>query len=128
MPPCWFAAPGETVPGTTCGRLVEFVDFYPTLADLCGLTAPAGLEGRSFRPLLRQPNLKWKEAAFTQVRRGAVMGRSVRTDRWRYTEWDGGKQGMELYDHQGDPCEYHNRGDDPGCGTVRERMVRLLRA
>ncbi len=73
---------------------------------------------RSFRPLLRQPDLKWKEAAFTQVLRGAVMGRTERTDRWRYTEWDDGQQGMELYDHQSDPCEYHNRGDDPGCAAV----------
>jgi len=98
--PLLIAAPDETVPGTTCGRFVEFIDFYPTLVDLCGLAAPAGLEGRSFRPLLRQPDLKWKEAAFTQVQRSVVMGRTVRTDRWRYTEWDDGKLGVELYDHQ----------------------------
>ena len=55
------------------------------------------------------------------------MGQTVHTDRWRYTEWDDNKQGMELYDHQSDPCEYHNRGDDPGCLAVRKRMARLLR-
>ena len=125
--PLLVVAPGETAPGTTCGRFVEFVDFYPTLADLSGLAAPAELEGRSFRPLLRQPDKEWKEAAFTQVQRGAVMGRTVRTDRWRYTEWDGGKQGAELYDQQNDPGEYHNHGNDPGCAAVRERMARLLR-
>ncbi len=126
--PLLVLAPGETAPGTTCGRFVEFVDFYPTLADLCGVPAPAGLEGRSFRPLLGQPDLEWKEAAFTQVQRGTVMGRTVRTDRWRYTEWDGGRQGVELYDHQNDPCEYHNRGGDPECASVCERMARLIRA
>ncbi|MCU0913448.1 MAG: sulfatase [Planctomycetes bacterium] len=125
--PLLVVVPGETTAGASCGRFVEFVDFYPTLIDLCGLTAPAQLEGRSFRPLLRQPEVAWKEAAFTQVQRGTAAGRTVRTDRWRYVEWDDGRQGVELYDHQTDPGEYHNLGRDPAWAAVRAQMAGLIR-
>ncbi len=110
-------------------RLVEFVDIYPSLVELCGLAAPEGLEGSSFVPLLENPQRAWKKAAFTQVQRGRdTMGRSVRTDRYRYTEWSGG-QGAELYDHQGDAHEFRNlaRVEDPKLAPVKEQMKRLLR-
>ena len=77
--PLMIAAPGMKAAGQACGRLVEAIDVYPTLADLCGLPAPKQLEGRSVRPLLDDPQQPWKQGAFTQVRRGeGVMGRSVR--------------------------------------------------
>jgi iduronate 2-sulfatase len=95
--------------GQTCPRTVELVDLYPTLADLCGLTPPDWLQGRSLRPLLQNPEAFWNYPAFTQVtRKGGLMGRSIRTEQWRYTEWDGGKKGKELYDEEADPHEYHN--------------------
>src|SRR5258708_4279530 len=94
--------------GKTCSHPVELVDLYATLADLCGLAAPEGVEGKSLRPLLDDPQGEWNAPAFTQVARGRVMGRSVRTGRYRYIEWDGGKWGKELYDQQSDPHEYHN--------------------
>jgi iduronate 2-sulfatase len=76
------------------------------------LKSPANLEGRSLRALLENLNAKWDKAAVTQVLRGEggprIMGYSVRTERWRYTEWDGGKAGAELYDHDTDPHEWHN--------------------
>ena len=65
--------------------------------------------------------------AYTQVRRGPIMGRSVRTARWRYTEWDDGRQGAELYDHQADPSEYQNLADDPASATVVRELQSLLR-
>jgi len=126
--PLLVAAPGVTTGGTRCGRFVEFVDIYPTLAELCGLTAPANLQGRSFRPLLRQPGLAWKQAAFTQVQRGAVAGKAVRTQRWRYIEWDGGKAGVELYDHDNDPGEYYNLAGEPAHAEVRKRLHEMIRA
>jgi uncharacterized sulfatase len=106
---------------------VEFVDIYPTLVELAGLKAAQKLEGRSFVPLLNNPQLKWKEAAYTQVQRGKIAGYSVRTERWRYTEWDEGRQGVELYDHQTDPNEYINLADDPKRRAVVQQLKALLR-
>jgi len=112
--------------GNSCSRIVEFVDIYPTLADLCGLPAPANLEGTSFKPLLNDPNLPWKKMAFTQVQRGSIAGHSVRTERWRYTEWDGVRQGVELYDHNTDPGEYYNLIHDPQYAQVVTKLKKLL--
>jgi len=118
-------APGLKGMGRPAAGLVEFVDLYPTLADLSGLPPPAGLEGTSFRPLLDDPSRPGKRAAFTQVDRQA--GRTVRTDRWRYTEWDEGKKGVELYDHTTDPEEYHNLAGRPGLAAVQRELRELLR-
>jgi iduronate 2-sulfatase len=86
-------APGMKGNGKACKRTVELIDVHPTLADLCGLTPPKGLPGASLRPLLSDPEAKWDRPAFTQVWRGTFPGHSVRTERWRYTEWDNGKKG-----------------------------------
>jgi len=121
-------APGVGRAGQATSRLVEFVDIFPTLTDLCGLSNQPGLAGQSFVPLLRDPRRPWKETAFTQVRRGGFAGYSVRTERWRYTEWDGGAKGVELYDHRSDPGEWHNRADDPTLAPVRADLAKRLRA
>ena len=102
--PFLIAAPGIK-PGVARG-LVEFVDLYPTVADLCGLTPPPNLAGRSLRPLLRDPATPGKPAAFTLVTRGNARGDSIRTDRWRLTRWSDGT--AELYDHTTDPEEDRN--------------------
>ena len=54
------------------------------------------------------------------------MGRTMRTERWRYTEWDDGKKGVELYDHEKDPREFTNLSDDPKYAKVAAEMKRLL--
>jgi len=100
---------------------------YPTLVELCRLNAPHKLAGRSLVPLLNDPDAVWKEAAYTEVRRGGAMGRTVRTDRWRYIEWDEGRQGRELYDHEDDPGEFHNLADDPRHAETVARLVKLVR-
>ena len=84
------------------------------------------MEGKSLRPLLGNPTLPWTDAAFTQVQRGHVTGRSVRTERWRYTEWDQGREGIQLYDHDADPGEYVNLAADPKLEAVRLRLRQLL--
>jgi iduronate 2-sulfatase len=102
--PLLIAAPGIK-PGVARG-IVEFVDLYPTVAELCGLTPPPHLAGQSLRPLLRDPAAPGKPAAFTLVTRGSVRGDSIRTDRWRFTRWSDGA--VELYDHASDPEEDRN--------------------
>ncbi|HKQ78883.1 MAG TPA: sulfatase [Blastocatellia bacterium] len=128
--PLIIAGPGVAKGGAS-RRTVELVDLYPTLADLCGLAeAPKNLAGRSLRPLLKNPNAKWDKAAITQVQRGAgqdaFMGYSVRNERWRYTEWDKGKRGVELYDEANDPRETRNLANDPKYAKIAAAMKKLL--
>ena len=101
--PLLLSIPGQNHAGAATNALVEFVDIYPTLAEACGLGAPEHCEGLSMLPLLENPGRPWKAAAFSQYPRGKLMGYSVRTERWRYTEWiertTGHVVDRELYDH-----------------------------
>jgi uncharacterized sulfatase len=136
--PLIIRAPNAKGNGTACTRIVEFVDIYPTLTDLAGLKNPKGpiaLEGRSLKPLLKNPLAEWNGTAITQVLRPAdkrlpkpVMGRSIRTARWRYTDWAEGKSGVELYDHAADPMEFNNLAlkPDPDAKAVMQRLRKLL--
>ena len=115
--PLIIAVPGNSANGTSCLRTVELVDLHKTLADLCGLSTSPATQGASLKPLLDKPDAAWTKPARTQLVRGGannpVVGRSVRTERWRYTEWDDGLKGVELYDHDHDPKELHNLAADP---------------
>lgn len=119
--------------GKGCARTVELLDLYPTIAELAGLKAPAKLDGESLAPLLKNPRAKWAHPAFTQVRRPLgqgknTMGYSVRTERWRYTEWGpDGEHGVELYDHSRDPGEVTNLALDPRHAGIRDELKRQLR-
>ena len=137
--PLIISAPGMKAAGKATGRLAELVDVYPTLADLCGLSAPADLEVVSLRPLLDEPARAWKKGAFTQVIHGrkggrmdgqkgkaASVGRSVRTERYRYTEWGEGQDGAELYDHDSDPLELRNLAADPKSVVVVQELKAIL--
>ena len=89
---------------------------------------PAKLPGASLRPLLTKPDAEWNRPAFTQVERGGAPGRSVRTPRWRYTEWgEEGKDGTELYDHQSDPGEMKNLAGDPKQAATIAELKTLVR-
>jgi uncharacterized sulfatase len=112
--PLIIAAPGVPGNGRSTSALVELVDLYPTLAGLCGFSGPDYLDGVSLEPVLSDPSRTVKESAFTQVRRGAWNGYSVRTDKWRYTLWDDGERGEQLYDMTTDPGETRNVAQDPG--------------
>lgn len=117
--------------GKACERAVELVDLYPTIADWAGLKAPSNLEGYSLRPLLEDPKgAAWEHPAFSQVTRGKakkqVMGYSIHTEKYRYTEWDEGKAAVELYDHDADPDEFHNLANDPARKEVVAKLKKML--
>ena len=123
--PLIVSIPGMKAAGSHSDALVELVDLYPTLSDLAGLPLPGHLEGTSFKPLLENPSLPWKQAAFSQYPRsheathGAdLMGYSMRTDRYRFTVWvheddHSNIDSIELYDHKTDPQENTNIAKDP---------------
>lgn len=123
--PMIIAAPGLKAGGVS-PRMVELIDVYPTLADLAGLPLPGKLPGASLRPLLAQPEAAWDRPAFTQVERGGFPGRSVRTAQWRYTEWDEGKQGVELYDEKNDPGEMKNLASDANYAATITELKALV--
>lgn len=125
--PMIIAAPGQKGAGKATKRVVELVDLYPTVAEYAGLKAPANLHGTSLRPLLDDADAAWNRTALTQVQRGSFAGYSIRTERWRYTEWDGGAKGAELYDHDSDPHELKNLADDPQFAPVATEMKALAK-
>ncbi len=140
--PLILAPPAPKHPGAVSGSLVEMVDLFPTLVDLCGLPVAPGLEGLSLAPLLEDPGASVKPAAFTQHPRPAypdrtprgrpeAMGCSVRTAAWRYTEWrdwdSGAVLATELYDHGTDPAELRNLAAAPPDPAAFEEARRLLR-
>ncbi|HBE67772.1 MAG TPA: iduronate-2-sulfatase [Planctomycetaceae bacterium] len=129
--PLIIRAPGAAGQGD-CRRIVEFLDIYPTLTDLTGIVTPKEAEGRSLVSLLQDPLADWDGNAVTQVLRPAddrlsepVMGCSIRTSRYRYTEWGEGEYGRELYDHHSDPGEFSNLALDPS--PADQATIRRLR-
>jgi iduronate 2-sulfatase len=131
--PLYLVAPGMGARGRATDALVEYVDIYPTLVDLCGFEVPAYLEGTSLAALAADPGRPWKGAAFSQFPRdrGRREGYSIRTDSFRYTEWRERGTGQviarELYDHAGDPLESHNVVDGERYREVTGRLERMLR-
>lgn len=122
--PLVIAGPGVSEAGKTCGRPTELVDLFPTLAGLCNVPAPAELSGISLAPQLKDVTAPGRDAAFTMVR----GGRSIRTERWRYSEWNEGKDGVELYDHDNDPGELKNLAADPAHAATVAELQAMLKA
>ena len=130
--PMIMRVPGMKGNGQACRKIVEFVDIYPTLTEVAGVENPKGLEGRSLKKLLENPLADWDGEAITQILRPAddrlpepVMGRSIRTQRWRYSDWGEGKHGVELYDHHADPMEFNNLAEKPDRKT--QLLMEMLR-
>ncbi len=106
--------------GRVCSRVVQMVDLYPTLTELCGLEPAAGLEGRSLVPLMRDPGAPWPHPAFTVWSEDgrSLSGILVRTERWRYAEFFGRGPGAMLIDPAEDPVELRNLANDPNYAEV----------
>lgn len=137
--PLIVSAPGQLEPGTESVALVELTDIYPTLVALAGLDDPdSPIEGMDLLPVLGGSSPP-REAAFSQSwsaahlvrpeRRGMrVMGYSIRTERYRYTEWNRGLEGVELYDYRDDPREYRNLAGDEAYAVIQNDLASLLNA
>lgn len=140
--PLLIAAPGMKK-GAVAPAPVGLIDLYPTLAELCGVHAPANLQGQSLVPMLKDPDAKGRGWALSQVVRGGgfkrqgasaatgdkgrrIIGYSLRTEHWRYTEWDEGKAGQELYDHENDPKELTNLAGKPEHAAAQARLAAQL--
>ena len=126
--PLIIAAPGMAGQGGACDAPVGLVDVYPTLTELCTVAAPDNLQGQSLVPMLEDPDAPGRGWALTEVTRGRaekqIFGYSIRTPRYRYTEWDGGEAGRELYDHENDPLEQTNLA---GLPEQADRVAELSR-
>lgn len=128
--PMVIAAPGAGTNGTACQSPVEFVDLYPTLAELTGVEPTHDLEGQSLCPLLEDPTRAWDGAAYSTRAYDDIYGRTLRTDRWRYIQWrsrsDGDMLSEELFDHDDDPAEHYDRSGEQGyqepLDSLRGRM------
>jgi arylsulfatase A-like enzyme len=133
--PLIISVPGQKTAGRKSAALTEFVDIYPSLCELCGLSLADGLEGTSFAPLLSNPDRPWKKAAFSQYPRvvpklGPGMGHSLRTERYRYTEWTvPGKDFLatELYDYEKDPQENVNLAGMPEHAELVRRFAKMMK-
>jgi iduronate 2-sulfatase len=121
-----------SVPGkkpAVCDSLVELLDLYPTLSDLCGLPVPERLQGKNIAPLLDDPTKEVRDAAFSvaPMRKGFLL----RTHDHTYIQYgEKAENGIELFDLKTDPNGYTNLADDPAhaetVATFRKRMDEKL--
>ena len=143
--PLIVVAPGA-VKGTRVATPVSHVDLLPTLAELCGVKPSSMVQGQSLVPMLKDASAKGRGWALTQVMRGSnglgkvaprsdagsdgkrFFGYSLRTERWRYTEWDEGRSGRELYDHTVDPKELTNLSGDAAQAGTLDDLAKQLRS
>jgi len=129
--PLILSVPGMQTKGRRTKALTEYVDMYPTLCEACGLNVPSHLEGLSVMPLVQNPDRPWKKAAFSQYPRGKIMGYSIRTKKYRYTEWQDRRSGKamarELYDHENDPAENVNVVKVPKYADDVKRLAKILK-
>ena len=111
--------PGQDAPGSQTDAFVEFVDIFPTLSDACNLPFLPELEGLSMLPVIENPILSWKTAAFSQFK----QIRSIRTDQYRYSKSENSE---ELYDYTLDSYSEENVAEIPEySGIVKHLRDRL---
>jgi arylsulfatase A-like enzyme len=128
--PLMIAAPGMAGNGRACERIVQSIDLYSTLAELCGLPLPPGGEGSSLTSLLRDPAAEWDRPAYSVWSEDGrtLHGVAVRTEHWRYAEYGpDGVNGAMLFDVRADPLEMNNLAYDPERAGVCAELSALTR-
>jgi arylsulfatase A-like enzyme len=121
--PLLWVVPGITKAESVCARTVDFMSIYPTVCDLCGVSIPKHVEGKSIRPLLENPKAEWKTPALTTH---GYQNHAVRSEGWRYIRYADG--GEELYDETRDPYEWRNLAGDPQYKELKESLARFMPA
>jgi iduronate 2-sulfatase len=141
--PLLIVAPGVAKKGAAAASPISQVDLFPTLAELCQVKLPNNVQGQSLVPMLRDPQVAGRGWAITQVMRGGgparasvttnvgsdgprFFGYTLRTAHWRYTEWDEGRKGRELYDHGNDGRELTNLSERPEHAKTIEELSQQL--
>jgi len=128
--PLLMAVPGARGNGRSCYRIVESLDVYPTLVELCGLPKPEGIEGQSLAPLLDNPKAAWDRPAYSVWSEDGktLHGTAVRTEKWRYAEYGpDGTNGAMLLDPHADPLELKNLAGYPQYAKVCAELSQLTR-
>jgi iduronate 2-sulfatase len=124
-----FIMAGQSVgmKGAESNAMFEFIDIYPTLADLLKLkNIPDYLEGKSFAESVKDPSKPFRNSVQAVISRGSMLGRMVKNEKWRYIEWENGLKGIELYDQVNDPIEYINLAENSEYKDVISEMKTIL--
>jgi iduronate 2-sulfatase len=125
------AMPGPRGNGRACTRTVQSLDLYRTLCELAGIEVPAGVEGTSLVPLLRDPRGAWEQPAYSiwSEDGSTIHGTAIRTEQWRYAEYGpNAANGALLFDVHADPMELHNLADDPKYAATRAELSKKVNA
>lgn len=126
--PLIISVPGAQGNGKHSPRIVQSLDIFPTLCELCGITPPPGLQGHSLTVLLQDPQSAWDHPAFSVIgNNNRLAGAAIRTERYRYAEYEEGKEGAMLFDEQQDPHEMVNLIDQPEVAEVQRDLSNQLR-
>ena len=127
--PLFLVAPGAAGKGKVSPRVVESIDLFPTLAELCGLEPPEGLEGRSLVPLLEDPQREWDHPAYSVWSEDGhtLTHVAVRNERFRYAQFDGGAGGEMLIDLENDRDELNNIAGDPQHAKMKAQLAKLAK-
>jgi len=134
--PMLIKVPGQQIKGVKTEALVEFVDIYPSLCELAGIETPDHVQGTSFAPVVENPEIEWKEGALSYWPLGRtnpeklIMGYTIQTQRYRYTEWikesSGELMARDLFDHQTDPDENVNISNISENKEIMSELSELL--
>lgn len=118
---CAIVAPGVTQAGSVCAAPIDYLNIYPTLCDLTGLSLPEHVQGASLLPLLKNPQAPWDHVAICSHGKG---NHAARDAHWRYIRYEDGSE--ELYDHRKDPNEWTNLAQDPSLSEIKAKLGAAL--